>query len=197
MDYTLAAELLSLYILTNLSSGIGSNVTPHLLRGIGKTKIVMKAQLISACILFPLGFYLTDLYGIRGLIFAYIISHFIVDVFKLVVIAKEVKLVPDFKSLIRIYASAFIATIVTSVFLHFSTTNGIVTLIFSCIIFFLSYLTVLPLFGSLNNSDIKIINAMINTNKALQFIAKPIILLETKLVSLLEKNNRPCDRANS
>jgi O-antigen/teichoic acid export membrane protein len=181
-EYQMASEFLSIYILTELYSGIGLMVFPHLLRGVGKTRIILISNVIDAIIFFPLALVLLSFLGIYGLIIARIISKSITHFYKLIVIAKEIKVTPNFRDAIRIYTAAFLAVILPRIFLNLSNFHSILTLIAAGITFILSYLVFLPVMRGINLQDVDVFDALVSRNKMLNRLIKPVLYFETLII---------------
>jgi O-antigen/teichoic acid export membrane protein len=184
-DYQLASGFLSLYILPNLYSGIGLMVFPHLLRGVGKTKIIMISNVINAIIFFPLAPFLFSYLGIYGLIVAHIVSKSITNIYKILVVAKEVKVIPNFQAAIRIYIAAFLAIVLPLIFLNLSNFNSVLNLLIASSTFLFSYLVLLPVTKGINLQDVDTFDALISRNKILNRLITPLLYLETKIIKRL------------
>jgi len=180
-DYGLAPSFVSLYILPNLYAGFGSVVLVFLFNGIGRTDIVLKSNIVNLLVFIPLAPLLTAKYNITGLIVAFLISNSCSLAYSLLTAIKKVKVHLDIISSAKIYFASTVSVLPLMLFIIFSPFSKIPNIIFGVLIFCLIYLTLLPVTGILNATDLKIFEQMFCKIKSGWPILKLLILYETKL----------------
>lgn len=192
-DYNLAPTFVAFYILLNLYAGSGSAVFGFLFRGIGKTDVILKSNLISLLVFVPLAPLLTTLYGITGLIAALFISGFgslpgfCSLLYLLLTAVKKNNVSLDISSSAKIYIASATSALFLLAFLTASPFNGILNLIFGGTIFFFAYLTLLPAIGVLNLTDMEIFRLMFHKIKSVWPIIKLLLSYEVKILKYTQK----------
>jgi O-antigen/teichoic acid export membrane protein len=184
--YSLAPLFLQLYVLTFIYSGLGSNVLGYLLSGIGETRIVFEYTLMNFLLFLPIALVLSSLYHMTGLLIAILASSLISLVYGLFRANRKIGISLDFKGFLRICLNSALSAVpvlVTVYILHF---NPAINLILNGAIFLFSYLTLLPLTKTVNQSDIDNIRLMFGKVKIMGPFIKPILRYETKLLSIIE-----------
>jgi len=187
-EFNLAPTFLMLYILTNLYAGLGSSVVTFLFSGVGNTTAVLKLDLINFVVFLPLAPLLTQLWGGVGLIFAIIIAKTAMSLYGLLIATKEVGVHPDMKSSIKIYVSSILTMIPLIIFLKLSPFQSFINLLISSVIFFGSYLTLLPVIGAVNKSDVETLQSIFRKNTTLTLILKPLFRFETMVINRFDKH---------
>jgi len=181
--YGLAPMFLTLYALTFLHAGLGSPILDHFFSGIGRTGTVFKWNLIHLSIFLPLGYTLTMLYGASGLIVALLVSSAFPLSYGLLIAKREFRVSLDTGASLRIYIASSISALPTLVLLRLSPFNSLVNTILGGLIFLSTYLTLSPLMGSIQPSDLDNFKLMFSKNRALWSIFKLLIAYEGKLLS--------------
>jgi O-antigen/teichoic acid export membrane protein len=184
-DYNLAPFFLSLYILTFLYTGTGSIVIVHLFNGTGQTKTVFKYNLISLLVFLPLAPALTTLYAVPGLIIAFLISNLVSLAYGLTIATRKLNVTPSFKDSLKIYLTSFLSATPTLLFLHLSPFNNLPNLIIGGGLYLLTYLTLTPLTRAVTRSDIQNLTTILSKIKILWLFLKPLLIYQTKLLSLI------------
>ncbi|MEM0471729.1 MAG: flippase [Sulfolobales archaeon] len=182
--YSLAPTYLSIYILIYIYAGLGSIVLEHMLRGIGETRIVFKYNLINTSSLIPLATVLTMLYGVLGLIASILISGLISLIYGLLITVKRVGVSLDISSSLRIYLASAVSAIPLTLFIHLSPLHSIPNIALGSLVFFITYLTILPLINGIQTQDLEILKLLFSKIKILWPLIKPILLYEYKILNL-------------
>jgi len=189
-EYTLASTFVAFYVLVHLYAGFGSAVFGFLFNGIGRTDVTFKSSLVSLISFIPLAPLFISLYGILGLIVAFLMSNFLSLIYYLLIAVKQIKLQIDIRSSVKIYFDTAISAIVLFIFVTASPFNGIPNLILGGMLFFFTYLTLLPVIGILNLTDIKILRQLFRNTKSLWPIVKLLLVYETKVLNFKQKLTR-------
>ncbi len=184
--YSLAPLFLQLYVLTFIYSGLGSNVLGYLLSGIGETKIVFEYTLMNLLLFLPIALVLSPLYHITGLLIAILTSSLISLVYGLFRANRKIGISLDLKGFLRICLNSALSAVpvlVTVSIVHF---NPAINLVLNGAMFLFSYLTLLPLTKTVNQSDIGNIRLLFRKVKIMGPFIEPILRYETKLLSIIE-----------
>jgi len=161
-QYVYAPFFLTIYVIGNLFSGLGSLSMGTLLTGLGETKTLMKLSLLTLLIGLPLAFLLIPNLGIIGVIlgtlFAGVPSMFL----GLHWIWKHYKVTADWGSCAKIFVASTIAAATTYLFLNFLNTVEWLKLITGGIVFLTTYIIVAPSIGAIFQDDITNLRAMLS-----------------------------------
>ena len=179
-NYLYAPSFLTLYVVSNLFSGLGNLSLGTFLIGIGETKTLMKLSLLSMLIGIPLAFLLIPNLGIMGVIFATLFAHVPGMFLGLHWIWRQYKVTLDWKSSTKIFTASFITAVITFLSLNFIETFEWLELIIGGIVFVTIYLIVAPSVGAIVQEDFTNLRIMLSP---LDFISK----LANLLLSVAEK----------
>jgi len=186
--YTSAPIFLSIYVLTNLYSGLGSVVIGHLFNGTGETRLSFYSTLINFVVLLPLAFVLTQSYGVVGLLTAILISTTCSFTYSLWATIKKIKVKFDLKSSFRIYLASILSSIPTLVLsLYVQFYYRFLNLILYVSVFVFLYLTLLPIVKGVEESDIENIRLLFKNIKIIQPLIDPVLTFESKLLSIFKR----------
>ncbi len=178
-----APFFLVLYVIGNLFAAIGNLSMGSFLVALGKTKMLMKLNILTLLIGVPLAFLLIPAFGIVGVIlgntFAGVPSMFL----GLRWIWKNYRAKADFNSSAKTVLASAIAATTTYLFLNFFNFADWINLIAGGIIFLTTYIITAPLIGAINQTDINNLRAMLS---GLGIVSR---ILEIPL-TLLEKSAR-------
>jgi len=189
-EYNLAPTFAAFYILLNLYAGLGSAVFQYLFSGIGRTDVVLKASLVNMLVFIPSAPLLTQLYGIIGLITSLFISNFCSLLYLLLTAVKKINVSLDASSSAKIYLASTISALPLSIFLAYSQFGSILNLIVGGVIFCIAYLTLLPIIGIINFTDIEIFRLISQKIRSLRIILKFLLLYETIILGFTQKLSR-------
>lgn len=190
LDYGLAPTFVAFYILMNLYAGFGNAVFGFLFNGIGRTDVVLKSSLINLLVFAPLAPLLTASYGITGFIAALFTSSFCSLLYQLLTAVKKINVSLDISSSAKIYLASAISALFLLTFLVASPFNGILNLIFGGTIFGFMYLTLLPIIGVVNTTDIEIFRLLFHKIKSVWHILKLLLSYEAKVLKYRQKLTR-------
>jgi len=189
-DYDLAPTFVAFYILINLYAGFGSAVFGFLFNGIGRTDVILKSSLISIIVFTPLAPLLTASYGITGLIATLFTSSFCSLLYLLSTAVKKINVSLDISSSAKIYLASAISALFSLTFLMASPFNSILNLILGGTIFGFMYLTLLPIIGVLNTTDMEIFRLLFHKIKSVWPILKILLSYEAKILKYTQKLTR-------
>jgi len=152
--WTHAPTYLTLYVINNLFTVIGSLSLGSLLLGLGETKTLMKLSLINLAFGVPLAFILIPALGIIGLIATTILAGKPSTVIGLYWIWKRYRAKADLNSSTRILISSTISATLTYITITLTGTAEWIKLIIGATTFLTAYLTITPLIKAVNRIDI-------------------------------------------
>lgn len=181
-EFTLASKFIVFYLLTNLRAGFGSSVLPFLFNGLGRTDIILKSSLIYFASFFPSALLLITFCDVIGLIIAGVFCSFLVTLYELFMASKMFKLSVDVLSSVRIYIASAVPACIVFVVLSVSPFNRIVNLVLGGTLFVFIYLTILPLIGTVNSTDIEIFRAIFQKSKSAWTFLKILLAYETRIL---------------
>lgn len=189
-EYNLAPTFAAFYILLNLYAGLGNAVFPYLFSGIGRTDVILKASLINMLVFVPTAPLLTQSYGIIGLIMSLFMSNFCSLLYLLLTTVKKVKASLDISSSAKIYLASTISALLLFIFLGYSRFGSILNLIIGGAFFCAVYLTLLPIIGIINFTDIEIFRQVSEKIRSLRVILKFLLGYETMILQFRQKLSR-------
>lgn len=180
--WSYAPYFLTLYVISNLFSIFGTLSMESFLKGLGKTKILMKMNILAICIGIPLAFLLIPTLEIVGVIICIVVAGVPSMFLGLYWIWKNYGIRADFRSSAKITLASAIAAITTYMFLTVFEAAAWITLTAGVILFLAIYLTTAPLIGAINQTDINNLRSMFS---GLGIISKllgiPLALMEKPL----------------
>jgi O-antigen/teichoic acid export membrane protein len=186
-SYTKAPLYLSIYSSIFLLSGFGSIVIGSFFNGIGDTKINFKSTLIYTCLFIPLALILTKIFQIEGFLISIILATIASVFYSLRIAYKKYNLEIDFNNSIKIYLTAFIASI-PIIIIQYLLLPRIVNIIISILLYIIIYLTILPFMRILNKEDIEYLVNIFIKIKIIRPIVKIISDYEIKIINFIDKN---------
>ncbi len=185
--FSLAPLFLSIYVLTYLYVGLGSMVLSNFMSGVGESKTVLTAGLINLVAFIPLAPILAYFHGVPGVLAAGLIYALLSLIYLLARAKRGFNLDFGFKDSLRTYLASAISAVPLLLILQFSPFQGLINLAVGGSIFLLSYLTVAPILGAVDASDIKNLESILGNQKLLSSVLKPVMTYERKLLSMFGK----------
>jgi len=120
----------------------------------GETRLLLKLSVLTLCIGVPIAFVLIPSFGVTGLIVCALISNSASLLIGIYWTWKHYEVKPDLQNSARILVSSAIAGLITVVFLFLFNTAPWIMLAIGCLLFLVSYLLFIPLFGAVNFEDV-------------------------------------------
>jgi len=173
--YVYAPFFLTIYAAGTLFAVLGSLSLNSFLPGLGKTGMVMKQNIITIIVGFPLGLFLIPTLGITGLLIAGVLAGVPSMIWILYWIWKHYGARADFQSSAKILAASAIAALLAYLPTILNTTHWI-KLAIGLTIFLTAYILGAPLIGAVSLSDINNLQTMFS---GLGFVS-PIINIPLK-----------------
>jgi O-antigen/teichoic acid export membrane protein len=186
-QYQYTPLYLSLYIIFYLKTAFGNISTGNLLKGQEKTQLLLKLNLLTFILGVIIAITLIPIFGIPGLIAAYITAEIPGLTLSLYWIKKHYTATIDWTSSAKILLSSAAAAAITYTAVFFLNLANWITLIIGAIIYTITYLITSPLIGAINKTDTKNLKEMLKALGPLAPIFNiPLNIIE-KLTLALQK----------
>lgn len=188
-SYILAPNYLSaissLYLLTALSYV----VLPAFLNGVGYTVTILKANILTLAVFLPLGPALAWSWSVYGLIIAFVLANAVGTLYGVHEASVKLGARPGLRVNVRIIVAASLAAIPTVLLSQFYLTGtAIINLIMGGLLYLTMYLTLAPLVGALNRSDVDNLKTVFYKIAPLATLAKPILGYESWILSATSRD---------
>ena len=189
--YQTAPLFLSIHCLLYLLVGLGYLNLTSLFNGLGKTRITLKTSLITLVAILTLSPILAKAYGVPGVIAALISAHAASTCYGMYVAKRSFKIEFDTKSLIKIYLIGIASTVPSLLLLQTSMLPGLVNVIVGGLLYLAIYVTLAPITGIVNNSELKTVNEVVQKIKLLAPIIKPLLRYQEKILNRQQSTTKP------
>jgi O-antigen/teichoic acid export membrane protein len=186
-----APFFLALYIIPNLLSVLGNISMSSLLTAMGETKMLMKLNIITLSVGVPTAFLLIPQLGVTGLIIVTLVAGLPSMSIGLRFGWKRYGAKADFNSSARIFLASAVAA--AAVYLAINAFNAAywVMLATGAILFLATYLTVAPLIGAINQTDIDNLRSMFSSLGIISRILEiPLTIIQKILNARSTPNNQ-------
>ena len=158
--YVYASTFLVLYAVGNLFQALGNVSANSLLSGIGETRMQMKQSFLKLFLGIPLVLLLISMFGILGLIAGTWLSGLPSLFWGLYWIHKNYKLKANYNSLLRVFAAASLAAIVSFLSLNLLNASSWMGIIVGGPIFLGCYFLSLPVLNAVDKVEIQNLRSM-------------------------------------
>ena len=189
--YQTAALFLSINSLIYFLVGPGYLSLTSLFNGLGKTRITLKTSLITLTVILTLSPILAEAYGVPGVIAALISAHAASTCYGMYVAKRNFKIEFDTKSLIKIYLIGIASTVPSLLLLQTSILPGLVNVIVGGLLYFTIYVTLTPITGVVNNSELETVTEVVQKIKLLAPIIKPLLRYQEKILNRQQSTTKP------
>jgi len=181
-SYASASFYLSFYMGIFLLTGLGYLVLGNLFNGLGETKITMNMTLITTLVFLPFAPLSVKAFSVIGLIIALIASNLLGAVYGLIQAWKKYQLKIDALSELKIYLASGIAALTLKI--ASPNSSALITICIKGILYLLAYLTVIAFIEVVKKQELANLSQISNKIKLFNFIAKPILNYEDRLLNL-------------
>jgi O-antigen/teichoic acid export membrane protein len=177
--------LSALYLLT----GIGYLVLGNFLNGVAEIETAVKMSVLTLGVYLPLGPALAWPWGPYGLLVAYILSYAIAMVYGIRRISAKLDARPDLRASGRILLAALGAAVPTVGLVQLDGAGiGAVNLVVGGILYLAVYLTLAPILGAVDKSDIMNLETVLCKMRIAATLARPVLDYETSLLSAMRRD---------
>lgn len=163
---------------------LGQSVLPHFFNGVGRPRLTLYTTGASMVVLFILApiFTLVAGLGVPGLVYSILISNIMVVVTGLAIVKKRKLGSVDYKSAIAVALSAAVGLLLCNMLTFLG--SDFVDLFAKLVIFSVTYFSLAPILGAIDQSDADRIYDSIAILPVIGFVLRPVILYEKRLASL-------------
>ena len=183
-DFPTAGFFLAVYCLLYFLVGIGHLTLASMFNGLGETRITLKTSLIAFVVLVPLSPVLAYLHGVVGIIIALLVAHTSGTLYGVYIAKKKYQVKFARKSIIKVYAAAAVSTLPALLVLQFSPLHQLVTVILGGLLYLIVYLTLIPLIGTINKTELQMVTRVAQRIKPFAPIFKPLLKYEAWLLKM-------------
>jgi O-antigen/teichoic acid export membrane protein len=187
-EYQSAAFFLAIYCLLYLLVGFGHLTLTSFYNGIGETKITMRIGLITFTILVFLSPILTQLYGVRGLIAAFLFASVVGQVYSAFFARRKYKIEFDTKALLKIYLISGLSCIMPIILMQSLPFSNMLSVLFTGALYLLVYVTLIPASRTLNLVETKQALGVIQNVRLLSPVATPILRYQQRILKGFESS---------
>jgi len=191
-SYTSAPQYLiilsTLYLLTGLG-GTRDSILGSFFYGVAETGAVLKMSVLTLAIYLPLGLALTWVWGPFGLLIAYVLSAASSTVYGVRQASAKFGARPDVKASGRVLLASLGAAVPTIVLIQLGgMATGIVNLAIGGPLYLVVYLTLAPVLGAVDKSDIINLRTILCRRRIVARLASPVFDYEAKLLSAMGRD---------
>lgn len=187
-EYQYTPLFLSLYVLFYLKTAFGQLSTANLLKGQENTRLLLKLNIVTFTLGLVMSLALIPIFGIPGLIAAYIASGIPALVISLWWIKKHYNTTVDWVSSAKILSASVISAVLTFTVVSILNLASWVTLIIGAIIYALTYLITAPLIGAINQADTRNLREMLTALGPLAPLFDIPLLIIEKMTTIFQKS---------
>jgi O-antigen/teichoic acid export membrane protein len=185
--YVDAPYFLALLTITYLFSALGNLSTANLINSQGDTKFVLKTNILTVIIGFPLSALLISQFGVVGLVVTTLLVGLPALVWSLVFIKRRYGVTIDWMSSVKILFSSAVAAVVTYFVNSLLSFSNPVELIIGCIVFVVVFLFVAIFTRTINEADITNVRTIAG---GLGPLRKPLTMLLNLLAKIMPKSKK-------
>lgn len=177
-----APLLLVLTVALNLLSLFGWRSMGQFLPAMGETRLMLKINLLSLLLAFPIGFALVPTLGIIGYIIGPVIAALPGTFIGIYVCWKRYGVKADLGASARVLVASTLATLTVYGFLSFFAAANWILFVVGLLLFLIVYLISAPLVGAINQADVNNLRSMFAESRMASIILKiPLITIEKTL----------------
>ena len=173
--YDLAPQFLWTYCLVYLLVGVGYLTLASFYNGLGETKVTMRISLITFVVLAVLSPLLTSVYGVLGLIGAYLIANASGQIYSSFYARRRYKIKFDNLSLLKIYGTAILSSVVPILILTYSGLSSVIGVAVGGVLFVFTYLTLMPIVKVVSTKELNQVSLAIQNIPILAKLGKIVI----------------------
>ena len=182
--YVLAPKYLALYAISFLYAGIGSTVYGIFYQGIGKTEMNLKVMLLYALLFVPTSIAFTRAYGAEGLIFSFLLSFLIAVLYGVITAVKRYGVALNLKGSIPAYLSSALSAAPALALSLWTNLHYTVVLAIGSVLFAVLYLTLMPLLGGIEQSDLDRLRSVFGKFDLLRRLVDAVYYYESRMIEV-------------
>jgi O-antigen/teichoic acid export membrane protein len=187
-EYQSAPFFLAIYCVLYLLVGFGNLTLLSFYNGIGETKITMRIGLITFTILVFLSPVLTQFYGVEGLIVAFLLASVVGQIYSAFFAVRKYKVEFDTRAILKIYLISGLSCILPVILIELLAFPNTLNVLFIGLLYLLIYITIIPVFRTLNLVETKQAVEVIQNVRFLSSVAKPVLKYQEKILKRVESH---------
>ena len=187
--YQSASLFLSLYCLLYFLVGIGYFNLASFFNGLGETKTTLKICLLTFLFVAFLSPLLTQVYGVVGLICAFLLANTIGISYGAYYARTKYAVEFDTPAILKIFIVSLLS-VVPLLLIRFAALSVYFTLIIGSLLYLAAYLTLIPLTRSVTDNELLMVNGVLQKIRLLKLVGRLTVKYELKIYGtfLLLKN---------
>ncbi|HLN89318.1 MAG TPA: flippase, partial [Candidatus Binatia bacterium] len=172
--YNSASQFLWTYCLVYLLVGFGYLTLASFYNGLGDTRVTLRISLVTFAVLAGLSPMLTSIYGVQGLIGAYLVANGSGQIYSSYYARKRYKVEFDTHSLLKIYTIAILSSVAPVLILNYAGLIPVEVVAVGGILYLFTYLTLMPVFKVVSTPELKQATHVVQNTPFLKKAAKII-----------------------
>ena len=180
--YDSAPQFLWTYCLVYLLVGVGYLTLASFYNGLGQTKITMRISLLTFLVLAVLSPLLASIYGVMGLISAYLIANASGQIYSSFYARRRFKIKFDNLPLLKIYVTSILSVVAPVLILTYSGLSSLLGVVIGAILYLFTYITLMPIAKVVSPSELKQASFAIQNIPFLTKIAGVIISYQQRIL---------------
>jgi O-antigen/teichoic acid export membrane protein len=180
--YQSASLFLATYCPLYFMVGIGYLTLTSLYNGIGETKTTFIISLITFLVIAVSSPILTQMYGVQGLIAAFLAGSLTGTVYALARAKRRFQIELDSHALIKVYLISTISALPSLLLLRFTALSNLATFIVGGSIYLFIYATLIPLARIVTHHELESATKIISRIRLLRLIADPILKYQKRIL---------------
>jgi O-antigen/teichoic acid export membrane protein len=186
--YAFAPQYLVLLSALYLLTAIGYLILGSFLNGVADTRTVVEMSALTLAVYLPLGPALAWLWGPYGLLITYVLSNAISTAYGVRQASTKFGARPDLRASARILFTALIAAVPAIALIRLDGAGtGVINLIPGGVLYLLAYLTLAPILGALDMSDLGNLENTLCKTRIVAAILKPVLVYERWILSAVHR----------
>jgi O-antigen/teichoic acid export membrane protein len=181
LTYQSAPLFLATYCLLYFTVGIGYLTIRSLYNGIGETKTTFMISLVTFAAVAVLSPFLTNVYGVLGLIVAFLVASLAGTVYGLVRAKERFQIEFDAGSLLKIYLASIVSAF-PSLLLKFTALPNVINLAVGGAFYLFIYMTLIPMMGIVTDAELQTASRVLRRIQLLRIIAVPVINYQKRIL---------------
>jgi len=185
--YQSASLFLLMYCPVYFLVGIGYLTLNSLFNGLGETRIVLKTTLINVSTFIILAPLLARIYGVPGLIVAFLVSHAVGTVYEAYMARTKFKIEFAIKQpIIKIYLVSIVSSVPAILLLQLSTLPKLFSVAIGGLLYLFTYTTLIPLTKIVTLLELEKATQIVQKIKFLNKVIKPLIRYQKRILGTLQ-----------
>jgi O-antigen/teichoic acid export membrane protein len=180
--YQSAPLFLAIQSLLYFTAGLGYLTLTSLYNGFGETKITLTMGLATFVTIVVLSPILTQIYGVLGLIAAFLLASLTGTSYGLLKAKRKFKISLDYRSLSKIYAVSAGCIVPSILMSRLVPLSNMPSLAIGSVLYLFLYITMVPISGIVTQTELRKVSGIIQKTRPLRIIATPILEYQQRVL---------------